>query len=431
MDKNYKIVEIPEKGRCLVASRPLDPLEIILWDRAAVVAPHHDASPQCLERLEDAGEMEMEGQLVNRIGDGGKQKVIGVLRLLLLRDQGGEVWKQIDLLMDHEEERRRNSEEWEMFQSEVVDVVRNVRPDVDDALVHKLIGILNTNSVSFSFKKDARKGRVLYPRLSLASHSCVANARYTVNPEDFSVVLRARKRIEEGEEITIHYVSPMQGLLKRKQSIEEEWYFKCRCPRCCDVTEFGTYFSAMKCSHCHEGLILPETAAEDSLWRCRFCSNPFEANFIGNLVSELEDELQSLISNSKTTVKNLEDFIRNNSKDLHTKHYLNLMGQRQILQLLANDTTVSREKAKKTIRLCKSFQLIMSRVDPGLSEWGGFISHLRNKAQLEILKMDFQEKKVNKNSFIEECEVVWDKMKEVGECEVLCTPVKYCGELTS
>ena len=59
--------------------------------------------------------------------------------------------------MDHEEERRRNSEEWEMFQSEVVDVVRNVRPDVDDALVHKLIGILNTNSVSFSFKKDARK----------------------------------------------------------------------------------------------------------------------------------------------------------------------------------------------------------------------------------------------------------------------------------
>ena len=96
----------------------------------------------------------------------------------------------------------------------------------------------------------------------------------------------------------------------------------------------------------------------------------------------------------------------------------------------------------------------MSRIDPGLSEWGGFISHLRNKvlhifglnlysvvnvknqavflqAQLEILKMDFQEKKVNKNSFIEECEVVWDKMKEVGECEVLCTPVKYCGELTS
>ena len=92
--------------------------------------------------------------------------------MLLLRDQGSNVWQQIgkwilldmtidfsqpDLLMDHETERRRNPEEWEMFQKEVVDVVRSVRPDVDDALVHKLIGILNTNSVSFNFKKEARK----------------------------------------------------------------------------------------------------------------------------------------------------------------------------------------------------------------------------------------------------------------------------------
>ena len=43
------------------------------------------------------------------------------------------------------------------FGAQVVDVIRTVRPDVEDALVHKLIGILNTNSVSFNFKKDARK----------------------------------------------------------------------------------------------------------------------------------------------------------------------------------------------------------------------------------------------------------------------------------
>ena len=67
------------------------------------------------------------------------------------------IFSQPDLLMDHETERRKNVEEWEMFQKEVVDVVRSVRPDVDDALVHKLIGILNTNSVSFNFKKEARK----------------------------------------------------------------------------------------------------------------------------------------------------------------------------------------------------------------------------------------------------------------------------------
>ena len=43
--------------------------------------------------------------------------------------------------------------------------------------------------------------------------------------------------------------------------------------------------------------------------------------------------------------------------------------------------------------------------------------------------MDYQEKKVGKNSFIEESELVWGKMKEVGESEVLCTPVKYCEQV--
>ena len=77
-----------------------------------------------------------------------------------MKDASSQEYKSFpttDLLMDHEAERRRNPEEWEMFQTEVVDVIRTVRPDVDDALVHKLIGILNTNSVSFNFKKDARK----------------------------------------------------------------------------------------------------------------------------------------------------------------------------------------------------------------------------------------------------------------------------------
>ena len=36
-------------------------------------------------------------KLMFRIGEDGRQKAVGVLRLLLLRDQGGEVWKQIGL----------------------------------------------------------------------------------------------------------------------------------------------------------------------------------------------------------------------------------------------------------------------------------------------------------------------------------------------
>lgn len=72
-----------------------------------------------------------------------------------------------------------------LVQTEVVDVIKELRPDVKESLIHRLIGILNINSVSFHLRaaypepSRAPRGRALYPVLALASHSCVANARYT------------------------------------------------------------------------------------------------------------------------------------------------------------------------------------------------------------------------------------------------------------
>ena len=50
----------------------------------------------------------------------------------------------------------------------------------------------------------------------------------SVNTEDFSVVLRAKRRIEEGEEITINYSHPIYGVPKRKQIISSKWFFTCK-----------------------------------------------------------------------------------------------------------------------------------------------------------------------------------------------------------
>ena len=41
---------------------------------------------------------------------------ISVLRLLWLRDNDKETWERVQLLMDHDEERRRETEYWAMFQ---------------------------------------------------------------------------------------------------------------------------------------------------------------------------------------------------------------------------------------------------------------------------------------------------------------------------
>ena len=72
-------------------------------------------------------------------------------------------------------------------------------------------------------------------------------------------------------------------------------------------------------------MILGNNFFSDSLWRCRFCSNPFETDVICAIVKTIEDELYDVLE-VNPTVKGLETFIKKNSKDLHSKHYLNLIG---------------------------------------------------------------------------------------------------------
>jgi hypothetical protein len=47
--------------------------------------------------------------------------------------------------------------------------------------------------------------------------------------------------------------------------------FTCKCPRCCDPTELGTFLSAMKCldGDCTDGYLLPSDSLDpDSDWIC-------------------------------------------------------------------------------------------------------------------------------------------------------------------
>jgi len=444
---SFEIIDKPQVGRCLRATRKIPPLEVILVEMVAVIGPHHSANPVCVqclrehtgeyycvdcnlplcddicrndeEHIEECSEL---AQLA-KLSKGTEHVLMNVLafRIYKLKEKGIPIWKDIDELMDHSKERYQNVEEWKMFQINSVDILKQVLTNADDAILHKIIGIIATNAVGFNHKKAIVKGRGIYPTLSLASHNCVCNSRYSVNIDDFSVTLRARRLIEEGEEITISYLPTIFGVPKRKTHIEEEWYFQCRCTRCSDVTEFGTYVSALKCIHCNEGLILPENLDKDSLWRCRFCMNPFEADFIANFVQTLEDELYA-ISKSNPTIKELEGFVRTHIKDLHNKHYLNLIAQRNLIHVLTQEPKTNKEAQKKIFRLSKGVLSTITRIDPGYSEWMGRLMKSMYEAQLALLKIELQEKKIDKNTFLEKSEDIWNQMKEVEKCDILCTP---------
>ena len=210
-----------------------------------------------------------------------------MVRLVSLSKQGEELWDHIgepqlssasphhvisfaDKMVDHVQERKKDVIEWSSVEERIINVVQKIfnEDDISETLLHKLYGIICTNSISIGDMI------CLYPILSMINHSCAANSVYTFNTETNSVILRAKRNIEAGEEITLCYTDPWDGQPSRKMKLMKTWFFECRsaphhssqlsapccrCPRCCDVTEFGTNISALKCSSCREGLVLPET----------------------------------------------------------------------------------------------------------------------------------------------------------------------------
>ena len=130
-------------------------------------------------------------------------------------------------------------------------------------------------------------GKGCYPIFAIMSHHCICNARYFVDPRTFNMYVRARVAIKAGEEITVQYLSALNGthrwpgqaiamevleqcyLPRRRRRIRDEWFFDCLCARCSDPSERGTNISGVKCSRCAAGVLLPAQPLHHAApWLC-------------------------------------------------------------------------------------------------------------------------------------------------------------------
>ena len=135
--------------------------------------------------------------------------------------------------MDHVEERKKDARGWAAVQEKIIHVVQKIlsEDDICESVLHKLYGIICTNCVSV-------EDRIcLYPVVSMINHSCVANSCYTFNGETNSVLLRAKRGLEAGEEITVCYTDPWVGQPARKIKLSRTWYFECRSVRSGQVSQ--------------------------------------------------------------------------------------------------------------------------------------------------------------------------------------------------
>jgi hypothetical protein len=134
----------------------------------------------------------------------------------------------------------------------------------------------------------------------------------------------AQVPIKEGEPVVISYTDPLQTTLYRRNFLLNGKYFVCKCKRCEDPTELGTYLSAIKCLKCPNGVVLPRSESDKLRWVCAICSQEMAED----AAVRMEEVVQNIVRNiqqlpiDRYLMDRCEDLFLTLPKKLHSNHAL-------------------------------------------------------------------------------------------------------------
>ncbi|ODN02118.1 Protein msta, isoform A [Orchesella cincta] len=259
-----------------------------------------------------------------------------LLRCLLLKTKDPTGWQQMMSMESHIEGRKNSSSDvWERWRKEEIKFIRETLglKEFDEEEINFVSGVLSMNAFGSNdiHGPKHRHGSYLYYLGAMASHDCSPNADYEVDAnQDFN--LKASVDISKGSQITLSYALPFQGTLLRREYLKD-YFFDCCCARCSDSTEFGSYFSALKCSSCENGHLLPEySLLEESPWKCSeaVCQGQKQVSEVSAIIKGFETLRESppYVIDSKNClvdIENLEELMEKGKPLFHPNHFC-LMG---------------------------------------------------------------------------------------------------------
>ena len=323
----WSIQTSAQYGRYLVASRDIQPGELVLVEAAVSWGPdHHTSRPLCLECLDqveqdsacarcgyplcvrhrDTGrhpthslECGVFTRNNHRLGQEDRQDMelhnpaVEMVRCLALMETSQEIRSTLGLLMDHGEERLAESETYiEPYRDLITQLVSDLRLGSEEEII-KIIGYYDINSLAVRSDQGSYAGRGLYPVASLMNHSCVCNTRNIITGR--ALQSRATTLIPAGSTVTTHYVSPLLDVTTRRARLKEKWFFDCRCERCQDTTgtDLGSFLSALRCQDCTQGFSLPGSGTE---FRCNHCQHSLPEARVQLTIKSWEPIIQVSIS---------------------------------------------------------------------------------------------------------------------------------------
>jgi len=430
-------------GRYVVATRDIEPLELIMWDNAAALGPRMGCPPVCLQCLKSCnGSFRCANcnwpTCDQKCADGNTHKIecetlknakdqvdfsnvtdphdayrcIAPLRLLKVKEKIPEVWERLSYLMDHNEDRIKDKELWNTYQASVNKFLKSSNPNLNDEDIDRTVGLLWTNA----FACANGGGQAIFPTFSFMSHSCVPNCAHSVFPNK-TLALQAKTHVKAGEEFTIAYISPLQGSIKRRMKLHDKWFFDCRCPRCLDPTELGSFTSAHMCQLCNtqEAYIIPTEVENDSApWKCNKCGLLTPADELSKKETDIATKMQKLDNNSLLA---FEEFHESTLTLLHPNHYLNVLLKRHLVGLYSSVLSQLEIQDLERVKMyCEQVDAVYQIIDPGYQKERGTIIRALCEVSKLLAKKYLNEKKETEEQFSERVKKCIDLFQEGQKC---------------
>nr|CAI5852284.1 unnamed protein product [Callosobruchus analis] len=332
--------------------------------------------------------------------------VLIILRALNLQNTNPKYWEIMLALEDHLEMRGPDTDVYKAVDEKIKILEENYLNPLKEStnkggepilqncspnLIHKIYGILDVNATELTEEIEAM---VLYPTASLFEHNCVPNTMQTIDEkENFRITFRAALPIKKGQHITSTYTNILWGTSARRDHLKQTKYFTCKCKRCEDPTEFGTYFSALRCLGNEEnspcgGIQLPRNPTEDDcIWVCDRCNIQLPDKEMMNFVNHLNTEVDRVMSR-RPKIAELEDVLSKLLNFLHENHYLNYIVKHSLVQLYGNEGNreITAGLLTTKLKMCQDLIDITRKIDPGNARLSLYMGVLLNEKFIGTFK---------------------------------------------
>ncbi|KAK9172947.1 SET domain protein [Cryptosporidium meleagridis] len=296
--ENVEVRYTESKGRCLYARKCFNPGDIIFAESPLLVVTP-ELAPELSEFLEDMNSKE-------------------TFTLPPL----WHVAALCTLTMLEEEDKAICLDKWvpDPFAEPSYDVqkiIENTGIDVDPHLYERTLNAWRFNS----FNHTSNNGIVLYNVISMMAHNCGASCCWHYGVDN-TFVLRAKTRLEVGDEITISYISDddLFKCSKTRRELLSNWLFYCQCERCNNPTDLSR---GLKCASCGVGSMFfkeDENGITRSS-RCSVCRSQPDREIIDSYTDLESQYVARLEETDKSDVEDVEAVYQEAQK-VFTQHWI-------------------------------------------------------------------------------------------------------------